>query len=87
MALFPNTRRMWVHIPHGMAVIALAAIGVSLGGIFLPALLTICVLVTFVFLAYEVTQGNKAHIDIASFLWGFVFAAVPWISLALAGVI
>jgi len=87
VALYPNTKRLLVHIPHGMAIIALAAIGVSLGGAFLPALLTICVLFTFVFLAYEVTQGSKAHIDIASFLWGIFFAAVPWISLALAGVI
>ena len=87
MALFPKTIRDFVHIPVGFFVIALAAIGVSLGGAFLPALLTICGLFTYVFLKYEVTQGSKAHIDIASFLWGMFFGAVPWVSLALAGVI
>ncbi|MBA7619772.1 hypothetical protein ES703_27113 [subsurface metagenome] len=87
MALFPKTIRDFVHIPVGMFIIALAAIGVSLGGGFLPALLTLCALFTFVFLVYELRQGSKAHIDIASFLWGIVFGVVPWVSLALAGVI
>ncbi|GAI20397.1 unnamed protein product, partial [marine sediment metagenome] len=86
MALYPNTKRLLVHIPVGMFIIALAAIGVSLGGAFLPALLTICALFTFVFLAYEVTQGDKAHIDIASFLWGLFFGAVVWAAIAFAGV-
>ncbi|GAI06372.1 unnamed protein product, partial [marine sediment metagenome] len=46
MALYPNTKRLLVHIPVGMAVIAAAAIGAALGGPYLPALLTICVLFT-----------------------------------------
>jgi len=32
-------------------------------------------------------KSSQFNIDIASFLWGIFFAAVPWISLALAGVI
>lgn len=87
MALFPNNKRLLVHIPHGMFIIALAAIGVSLGGGFLPALLTLCALFTFVFVVYELRQGSKAHIDLASFLWGLVFGVVVWVKLALAGVI
>lgn len=87
MALFPNSKRLLVHIPVGLFVIALAAIGVFLGGGFLSALLTIATLFTIVFLIYELRQGSKAHIDIASFLWGLFFGAVVWIALALAGVI
>lgn len=87
MALYPNSKRMLVHIPVGFFIIALAAIGVALGGGYLPALLTLCVIFSFGFLVYEVTQGSQAHIDIASFLWGIFFGAVPWVSLALAGVI
>jgi len=85
MALFPNSKRLLVHIPVGFVAIALAAFGGTLGGPLLPALLTICVLFTIVFLIYELAQGSKAHIDIASFLWGMFFGAVVWVALALAG--
>lgn len=87
MALFPITRRLWVHVPVGIFIIALVAIGVSLGGGYLPALLTLCFIFSMGFLAYEITQGDKGHIDIASWLWGLVFAVVVWVSLALARVI
>lgn len=87
VTLFPNSRRLLVHIPVGMVAIFFAAVGAALGGPFLPAFLTVCFIFCAVFLAYEVTQGNKAHIDIASFLWGFLFGAVVWAALALAGVI
>lgn len=87
MALYPNTKRLLVHIPVGLVAIALAAIGAVLGGPLLPALLTICVIFCTTFLVYELAQGSKAHIDIASFLWGFFFGAVVWVALALSGVI
>ncbi|MBA7627925.1 hypothetical protein ES703_35394 [subsurface metagenome] len=57
-----------VHIPVGLANVAFAwfspAVAVIFGG---------------GFLAYEVTQGSKPHLDIKGWLWGIALGMVGFI--------
>lgn len=56
---------LMVHIPVGMANVAIAwfspAVAVIFGG---------------GFLAYEITQGSQPHLDIKGWLWGIALAMI-----------
>ena len=67
MSILP-TKRGWVHFALGPLNVALLWASPALGILFGVG-----------FLAYEVTQGGKAHLDIAGWVWGLGAAGTIWV--------
>jgi len=66
MSIVPQ-KEVFIHIPVGLFNILLLYISIPIGFTFAAG-----------FLAYEITQGGKPHIDIQSWLWGLGIGGVIW---------
>lgn len=66
MSILPG-KRAWIHLPVGLLNVVLLWANPPLGILFGVS-----------FLAYEVTQGSKAHLDIVGWTWGLGAGGIVW---------